>query len=296
MSSYKHLSSNVVGFLDIPIAERVKKVREIKDQRWLGYPLAKDTIDQLEDLLTHPPSQRMLNFVIFGETNNGKSRLIKKFLNRHKPYQLENENSKIPVVSFEMPPGATPNSLFVNLLDTLWSPYSKSATKDEKFNQVKRVLKLYDTRMLIIDEFNNLADATRQYQLQVINTIKVLGNQAQIPIVLVGTPEAKQVIKSNDQTANRYHPIELPQWQLNGDFLDLLKSFEMTLPLKKPSYLYSEPMSKIILAMSDGWLGEVSELLTKACILAIKSGDEKITKKLLDNMSWTNPLDRRHSA
>lgn len=295
MNKYSHLSPKLVDFLELPVKERLLKVREIKSKRWIGYPLAMDVLDQLEDLLTHPPSQRMVNFVIYGETNNGKSRLISKFLSRHKPYQIENEQAKVPVVNFEMPPGATPNSFFTNLLDAMLSPFSTSATKDEKFKQVKRILELYETKMIVIDEFNNLVDAMRQYQLQVINTIKVIGNQTQIPIVLVGTPEAKQVIKSNDQTANRYYPIELPQWKLNDDFLDLLVSFEKTIPLKKPSNLASSSISKEIFAMSDGWLGEISELLTLATIQAIKSGEEKISKSLLQKIKWVTPLEKRYS-
>lgn len=288
-----HLHHSISELLKLSNDDRKREIRKIKDSRWIGYPLANEILNELEDLLTHPKSHRMINMVLYGNTNNGKSRLINKFMSRHKAYEVNNDaETIIPVVLIEMPSAATPTGLFSRILGEMWVPTSPSSNKEEKLNQIKRVFERYKVNMLIIDEFNNLADTSRNYQLQVINTIKSLGNQLQIPIVLVGTEDAKNIIRSDQQTRNRYKPKELKQWDLNDDFMNVLVNFEMSLPLKKPSVLTNELIAQKILAKSDGWLGEMAELLTLAAIKAIDEGTEKITAKLLDGLSWVQPIQR----
>ena len=208
MTDYPHLNKAFREIVDLPESKRILEFKKLRNKRWLGYPKANLILNKLEDLLLDPQTHRMKNMAIYGSTNNGKSRLIRKFLKLHEPYEDKEAMATYePVVYFEMPTGATPNSLYSVLLDELWVPYTASGTKDEKFLQVKRVLDLLKTKMIIIDEFNNLADTSRLYQLQVLNTIKTLGNKLQIPIVAVGTIAAKRVITSDDQISNRFIPV-----------------------------------------------------------------------------------------
>lgn len=290
---YPHLHDSIKKLLELSDDDRKKEIRKIKNTRWVGYSLSEEILNELEDLLTHPKSHRMVNMVLYGSTNNGKSRLIHKFLSRHKSYEVDDDSEMvIPIVYIEMPPAATPTGLFTRILEDMWVPYSPSSNKEEKLNQIKRVFERYKVQMLIVDEFNNLVDATRNFQLQIINTIKSLGNQLMIPIVLVGTEDAKAIIRSDKQTRNRFKPKELKQWKLNEDFLNLLVNFEMSLPLKMASELVNPVLSQKIISKSDGWLGEISELLTLAAIKAIETGSERITAKELDEISWVQPLQR----
>ena len=47
------------------------------------------------------------------------------------------------------------------------------------------------------------------------------------------------------------------------------------------------------MSMSEGWIGEISDVIKQAAILAIRNGDEKITLDLLRKMDWMNPTTRR---
>src|SRR6266568_4956726 len=72
-----HLGAAARGVLDLPAAERIDHMRR---PRWIGYTRAKQLLDKLDDLLTHPKTHRMPNLLIVGDTNAGKTMLANRFL------------------------------------------------------------------------------------------------------------------------------------------------------------------------------------------------------------------------
>ena len=67
-----------------------------------------------------------------------------------------------------------------------------------------------DTRLLVIDELHNLLSGTSMQQRRLLNLLRWLGNELQIPLVGVGTAEALRAIRSDDQLVNRFEPFALP--------------------------------------------------------------------------------------
>ena len=51
-------------------------------------------------------------------------------------------------------------------------------------------------------------------------------------------------------------------------------------------------MVRFIIDKSEGTIGEIITLLTKAAILAIESGEEMINKKILTRMDYLSPSER----
>ena len=64
------------------------------------------------------------------------------------------------------------------------------------------------------------------------------------------------------------------------------------MPLKKPSFLYSEELASKIHRMTDGIIGDVARLLGKAARLAIDSEEERITEDILDSVNHISPSKR----
>jgi len=62
----------------------------------------------------------------------------------------------------------------------------------------------------------------------------------QIPIVGVGTQDAFRAIQADLQLSNRFDRVILPRWSNNDEFLNLLCTFEMAIPLKNPSNFAEE--------------------------------------------------------
>jgi hypothetical protein len=287
----KHLTEKAKEALLLNDEERINYARK---SRWIGYPKAKQIIDKLEDLLSYPPRHRMPNLLIAGDTNNGKTTIINRFCDKHpRDDNVSGDAIILPVLLVEVPPVPNESSLYNAILEEISAPHKKNEHPDQKRSQVKIISKAIGLRLLILDEIHNMLAGNRSQQSGFRNTVRYLGNQLRIPIAAVGIEEAFNAIESDPQLANRFEPIEIPKWEINEDYLKLLASFEAMLPLWLPSNLSETSLALKLLSMSEGLIGEISSVLTKAAVEAIKNGDECINAKLLDSIDWIQPSRRK---
>jgi hypothetical protein len=63
--------------------------------------------------------------------------------------------------------------------------------------------------------------------------------------------------------------------------------------LRRPSNLAGEQISKRLLALSEGTIGELSALLNRAAAEAIRSGREQIDLDVLSKTVYVSPSERR---
>jgi hypothetical protein len=150
--------------------------------------------------------------------------------------------------------------------------------------------------MLIIDEIQHVLAGPMLKQRHFLNVIKDLGHELQIPIVAVGTHDAFNAVQSDPQLSNRFEPALLRRWTLTDEYLRLLASFEIALPLERPSRLAEVPLARKILSLSDGTIGEISALLSCAALDAIERSTEQITSDSLDRCEYVPPRERRREA
>jgi len=294
MDKASHLNAAAHGVLDLPAAERIAHLRR---PRWIGYPRAKQLLNKLDDLLTHPKTHRMPNLLIVGNTNAGKTMLANRFVQLHPADDNPQGDAVIvPVLAIQAPPGPDEGRFYNAILEVLFAPYNPRERVAQKQIQVLRILKQIGLRMLIIDEVHNVLTGPVTKQRQFLNVLKYLGNDLQIPLVGLGTPEALRAVQADPQLANRFEPAALPPWQLNQEFQMLLASFERTLPLREPSRLAEEQMARHLFALSEGSLGELSVLLTSAAVSAVQSGAERIDAQVLATIDWIPPSERRRRA
>jgi len=287
----KHLNKEAVKILEATDDERIAYILQPK---WIGFPLVKQTLTQMEDLFLHPTIHRMPNLLIKAQSNNGKSHLLNRFLKLHPVYEdLQERNVVIPVVFIEIPPDPKPETIYTEILRYLKLPFRESYSKDRKFNMVKSGFERLGVRMLCIDEMHVLMNTTRLKKAQLLDAIKHISNQTRIPIVAAGTYEAHTALVSDVQLANRFNVVELPQWRLNDEFRQLLASFETVIPLKERSDLDQVDMTTRIYGMSEGWIGEVHAVLALAAKYAIQHQEESITLETLDRIHWSTPQARR---
>ncbi len=158
------------------------------------------------------------------------------------------------------------------------------------------MLATINVRMLIIDEIQHVLAGPLLKQRHFLNVIKYMGNELQIPIVAAGTHDAFNAIQIDPQLANRFEPALLPRWTMNDDYLRLLSSFEVALPLDQPSGLMEPALATKILSLSGGTIGEISTLLRRAALRAIEDGAERISSTTLDSCGYVAPSERRRVA
>lgn len=291
MSDLEHLNDSARALLALPDEERILKIRS---ERWIGYPRAKSILARLEELVAYPRTHRMPNLLLVGDTNNGKTMLARRFVQAH-PAQDNpaGDNVLAPVILVQAPPVPDEGRFYNAILELLFAPYRPGERVDKKQFQVMKLLRYVELKVLVIDEIHHILAGNLNRQRAFLNVLKYLGNELQISIVGVGTRDAFRAIQTDPQLANRFEPVVLPRWSPDNDFLRLLVSFERMLPLRNPSCLHGTELSTRLFAMSEGYIGELSRVLTETAAHAVLSGRERVDLKTLDCIGWTPPSERK---
>lgn len=280
--------------LDLTDQERMRLMEE---QIWIPYPIAASILGRLESLLHTPPQDRMPCLLIIGKPNNGKTRIIREFCKMHgKHYVDENNDPVKPIIVAQTPPSVDQKSLYTSLLKRYHAPYRPTEHVIDLHDRTIHKIRECRTRMIIIDEFHSLLTGKGKKLAEVLDAIKLFCNDLRIPIVGVGTEEAKTVFDHDAQMSSRFGIVELPPWKRDPQFQKLLIAFEKALPLKKPSNLNQPQLSRLLHTHSGGILGDLRRLLIECAKAAITSGAEQIDKALIESTEKTNPWRQRSNG
>ena len=294
-----HLRPEISSLLCLSNEERVKSLeRDI----WIEYPAVRKGLRRMRELLAHEQRSRMPNLLIIGRTNNGKSMLKEKFHRENKDEIVADEiNGKLyprlksrSIISIQMP--STPNlkRFLLSLAEEVEAlNHLSTGTLGYIEMELYRIIKQLQVKMIMIDELHNILAGPNRQQLEILNMLRYLGNELRVPLVCFGTKGAYMAISRDPQLENRFEPVTLPLWREGRDLEILLSGFSSILPLKRRSDLLQSEIVKFLLIHSGGILGEIAVILKKAAILAIKLGKERIDLKLLEELDYQSPVERR---
>ncbi|MET4036364.1 MULTISPECIES: TniB family NTP-binding protein [unclassified Bradyrhizobium] len=293
---YAHLRPTTRPFAAEDAGSRIRRIRT---DRWIGYARAEAVLAALEDLLSFPKRLRMPNLLLVGPTNNGKTMIVEKFRRTH----LANAASEpsdgaalIPVLKVQMPSGPDEGRFFGAILEALGMPFNPRDRIATKQDTAVRLMRATNVRLLVIDELHNLLSGTAMQQRRLLNVLRWLGNELQIPLVGVGTTEALRAIRSDEQLVNRFEPFPLPVWTDDDEYRRLLSTLEAVLPLRRPSNLTDPAMTARILSAAEGVLGEIIAIVVRAAVKAIETGAETISPRMIERAGFIRPSERRRVA
>ena len=288
---YPHLKGNFATLAD---EDDKRRIYAIRAGAWINYARAKNIIDRMDELLAYPRIERMPNLLIVGESNNGKTEIMKRFMQKHLPDPNPDGNAAfIEAIKVDAPPTPDFGDLCSRILDEINAPYRSTSPASVRLQAVKKILEIIGTRILLIDEIHNMLTGGAVKQREFRNAIKDLGNGLKISIVAAGIEEASLVFATDPQLSNRFETAALPKWKLDQETGRLLASMEQRLPLRQPSNLKSAELMQKIVFMSEGIIGEIHAVLKAAAIAAIKNGVECITLEVLSGLPWKKPSERK---
>ncbi len=266
------------------------RIAFLDEPRWVGYAAARNIIDTLQGLMNKPTRPRMPNLLLVGESNNGKTTIVRRFKDLcGEGYVNENADPVKPLILAEAPPSADEKGLYISILERFFTPYRPTDPATKLRYQVVHLFRTCHVKMLIIDEFHSLLTGTPIKQREVMNAIKLLSNELQISIVGVGTREAITVLHTDPQHASRFDVLTLSLWELNKNFQKLLVDFEQLLPLRKPSGLHRPELARKLHAISRGNIGDLHRLLVECAKEAIIKDKELINEEIIQSKSWVQP-------
>jgi hypothetical protein len=287
-SEFQHLQASQRAVAKLSNEERIDWIRQ---ERWIQYPRAKRVLERLSELVDYPPRHRMPCLAIYGSTGMGKTRIVQKFLRDNRArFDRKLGRTRLPVVSIQMPPEPNLRDLYEEILIGMGGVFSPGTSVTTLRHRIRALAEQLEVRMLIIDEIHALLNGTPRLQRIALTAIRLLANDLRIPLVCLGIEEANRALMTDDQLADRFAAAELPAWENDEAFEQLLLSFESTLPLRQPSDFRDSRVRQRILSLTQGILGRVCRLMETAAVEAIRSGEERITLPVLKEELVTESL------
>jgi len=297
-------ASDIENWMRIDIsAEDQERIDRIKLNYWIGYDRALAIRAQMDELLRHPRTHRMPNISLIGESNNGKTMILKSFCKINNPPEDYNADEiRLPVLMVQTPPSADEGRLYYSILDRLSAAGSAREPEDSKLRRIRIILQHLQTKILVLDDFFNTASSTPARRRKFLNALRNLSIELEMPIIISGTPETLNILSVDPSIANRFKPLFLPKWTeaRESEFARFIVTVEKVLQLKKPCQLLDKESLKKLMIFSEGLLGETVAILKLFAELAIRNGTETITGSMLtrDNLKalgYVMPSDRtRH--
>ncbi|MCH2396437.1 MULTISPECIES: TniB family NTP-binding protein [Alphaproteobacteria] len=281
-----HLLDHVRPYLDRDPEQRVAYVRA---PRWIGHQVARDAHRRLEELLLRPLSLRTQGLMLVGPYANGKTMIAERFAVEHlrtSPVQ------KVWVVQTRE--GAGLGHFYAGLLQALRAPFGDCRPHRRQAEQTDHLLASLKPKVLIFDEFHNaLRGRTRDIEA-VFAFLRRIGRQYDVSPVLIGEVAVYDFVNATSEMASRFDLLAVPRWSYDEAYLTLLDSLEAALPLARPSNLSDEPLARRIFGLSEGLIGEIVAIVTKAAVAAIRSGEERMTPAGIDDLRHV-PISQRRN-
>ncbi len=282
-----HLFDHVRPYLDRSIEDRIAYIQA---PRWIAYPGAKAAHVRLGELLSRPARLRTQGVMIIGPYANGKTMIAERFAVEHlKMVTLKQQ--KVWIVQTREGTGLS--HFYASILYALRAPVAHSQDVGRKAEQIDRLFERLKPRVLIFDEFHNALRGRTKDMEAIFAFFRRIGRQFDISPVLVGEVSIYDSINATSEMASRFDLHAVPRWRYDDDYLTLLDSLESALPLAKSSELSDEPLARRIFQLSEGLIGEIVGIVTKAAIAALRSGSERITQKRIEELRYVPVQDRR---
>lgn len=270
---YSHLDPRTAALLDLSDDQRIA---EIQSDKWINYSAASNVIARLEGLMNYPRVVRPPSLLVIGESNQGKSALIQRFMSDHPAYDNpDGENVVVPVIRINAG-HPDPALFFQSILKQIFADYRQSDSWKALQERVGELLPRLGVRLLIIDDINNYISGPYNQQKKLMVALRKTSGDLHLPIAGFGMQDAKSAVATDVQLDNRFRKLELPRWTYGEEWRRLLKTFEMMLPLHEPSKLAGKSMAKKLHGMTGGVLGDLWSLLNAAAVHAVQTGTERI--------------------
>ncbi|WAH37435.1 TniB family NTP-binding protein [Alicyclobacillus dauci] len=228
---------------------------------------------------------------IFGESGSGKTTLVQRYAEKFPSYDAEIDNegtvaSIKPVVVADFPNPFTIVEFYQTIVRALGAPQQMRSRIGDVKRQVFTLLREQRVEMLILDEANSILSGRYVKLNEAMEAIKHVSNMVNVSIVMVGTPESRQLVEQNFQYFRRFPSVELQRFEkCDEEFCNLLKSIDEQISPLKPIGL-GDPntlLPEVLHHMSGGLLGALTPILQFAYrkMLAVGGTDTLADRRLL---------------
>ncbi|SDS21163.1 TniB family NTP-binding protein [Pseudomonas oryzae] len=275
--SFEHVRPDMRKYLSADIDTRISVMHQ---ELWVDNNSSEAVFRIMNNIADVPNRMNAPALLVVGPGGSGKTAIISRI-----PKRVKNSNGLLMISMAETPEIKVKKSLRVELALALGLPLSSSSRSisgSEIPNEIREVIKLRKIWGVVVDEFHDALLRPKQEQRVNMSILKkLLGAEYGLKLFCFGTVSARNALQSNDEFKRRFHEVTLGDWTEDEAFRAFLLEVEESLPLQKPSNLYSEEMVKSILSIAYGRMDKTLELIRSAACYAVKLGAEQINLEML---------------
>lgn len=211
---------------------------------------------------------------ITGQSGSGKTTLI-NYYHSHFPSVETREKRISPVIVVNTPGSPSVKDLSEAILASLGDPNPTSGAPSNKRSRILVLLKKCEVELILMDEFQHFADTGRvKVAANAAEWLKVLCNEAKLPVIFFGLPRCVRVAAINNQLKRRCGaPFYLAPFLFESEvdkkkFRGILKSFDKLLPVRSSPPLHEANLAKAFYFASNGLLDYVIKIIDDAVWMA----------------------------
>lgn len=244
------------------------------------------SVEQLRLLGLAQPGGRKRALRILAPSGSGKTTTIQQYAQKVAARLTDDERSwRRPVVILSIHPRIKVKGWWLAVLSALGEEmYRPRDTEETVRRRAYEAIVRFGVEVLVIDESQHLAVGTKMIG-EVTDRLKRFLDDGIVPVVLMGTSDARTMLESNLQLSNRMMPpcdiVPLGSGdrdrQLLEKFLDRLDAAIVDAGLMKERAGLGHPLvSACLMEVSNGIIGRVVNLLRVALGRAFRRGAARI--------------------
>lgn len=242
---------------------------------------------------------------IWGPARSGKTRTALEACSKYLPYvevTADHRRDIMPVLFVRCPGKATMKGLFKKILQQLGVDTTtvgfRNRDENELCKMITDLLIAMKVRLIVIDEFHHLLERTKTttHLLRgTANALKILTDEACIPMLFLGLPKADLVLRNDHQIGWRVtRVIHMDRFDWNvpkqrADFGIFIQDLEEALELPEASGLASEANARNISAVTGGYRGRIARFIHNLADDAYQLGERCITEDIIIDRVDTLP-------
>jgi hypothetical protein len=224
---------------------------------------------------------------LVAESGTGKSAVVKRFLKSEQVRKMTAEGERI--LHVKVPAQANIKTCTTSFLRGLGDPLAdRHSTTGRNSDRIVRLLRDLNYRFIVVDEFQHLVNEhSSKTPREVSDWLKVLLDEAGVPVLLVGLDTSLLALRGNQQLERRMtkvirmKPMVWDRGEGAQEFRYFLREFERAMIMLPEASNLSEPrLAHAIHKATGGYVGRVAQLMAEAIEITLlrDSGPRSMTR------------------